>query len=103
VSGNLSYLIKDMHVCTINVSGSFQGTIDNATCMMSGEGELTFVYDGVACPGVCGSGPNSEAACPVTISGGTTWEATMKDGRLLGGIGCADQNAPGCVGFSGGP
>jgi hypothetical protein len=90
-----------MHVCTINVSGTFQGTYDRASCSMSGTAELTFIYDGVACASVCGSGPNSEVACPVTRSGGTTWEATLDEGLIRGGIGGADCD-PGCVGFLGG-
>ena len=102
VSGSLSYTLKDMHVCTISVSGTFQGTYDRASCSMSGNGELTFIYDGVACASVCGSGPDSEVACPVTVSGGTTWEATLDDGLLRGAIGGADCD-PGCVGFRAGP
>ncbi len=100
VSGSLSYSLKDAHLCTITISGTFQGTYDVARCSMSGNGELTFIYDGVACASVCGSGPNSEVACPVTRSGGTTWEATLDDGVLTGGIGGADCD-PGCVGFRG--
>ena len=102
VSGNFSYVMNDMNKCIINVTGSFQGVIDESLCRMSGNGMLTFIYNGVACPSVCGSGPNSEAACPVTLSGNATWEASMKNGELIGGMGCGDNSAPGCVGFSGG-
>ena len=102
VSGSINYILKDMHVCTINISGSFQGTYDRASCSISGNGELTYIYEGAACASVCGSGPNSETACPVTISGGATWEASVEGDTITGGIGCDDENSPGCVGFRGG-
>jgi len=102
VTGNLRYVMNDMNKCTITVTGSFQGTVDKPLCTMSGNGKLTFTYNGTACASVCSSGPNSEAACPVTVSGGATWQASIKNGELVGGIGCGDSSAPGCVGFSGG-
>jgi hypothetical protein len=98
VSGSLSYVLKDAHLCTINVSSTFRGTYDLARCEMSGSAELTFIYDGVACASVCGSSPNSEASCPVTRSGSTTWQATVDEGVLRGGIG-GENCDPGCVGF----
>ena len=102
VSGNVSYVLKDRHLCTITVSGTFQGAFEEASCAMSGTAQLTFVYDGTACASVCGSGPASEVSCPVTRSGGTTWQATVNTGVISGGIGCDDPDSPGCVGFRGG-
>jgi len=102
VSGSLSYTLKDAHLCTINVSGTFRGTYDAAHCAISGNAELTFIYDGVACASVCGSGPDSEVACPVTRNGGTTWEGAIEGDSIWGAIGCEDENSPGCVSFRGG-
>jgi hypothetical protein len=105
VEGSLSYVLKDSHLCTIKISGTFQGSFDSASCGMNGNGELKYVYDGQACASICGSGPNSETECPVTVSGGTNWQAeVIRDydneiWLIQGGIGCGDNNAPGCVGF----
>jgi hypothetical protein len=102
VSGSISYTLKDKHLCTIGVEANFSGRFDNASCSMSGGAELNFSFDGVACASVCGSGPDSERPCPVAIGGETTWQATLEDGLLTGGIG-GDNCEPGCVGFMGNP
>jgi hypothetical protein len=99
--GSISYILQD-HTCTITVSSSMQGTYDPASCAMSGTAQLTYTYEGKACPSVCGSGPSSETACPVTRSGTVPWQAEIKNDRVTGGIGSSSGDL-GLVGFSGEP
>ena len=98
VEGFLWLTLKDKHLCTIGVEANFQGEFDVDSCTMSGSALLDYLYEGTACASVCGSGPDSETPCPVTISGETTWEATLENGKLMGGVGGEDCD-PGCVGF----
>ena len=100
-SGSISYILQE-HTCTITVSSTMQGTYNPAACAMSGTAQLTMTYEGKACPSVCGSGPNSETACPVTMSGAVPWQAAVKNDQVTGGIGNSSCD-PGCIGFSGGP
>lgn len=102
VSGSFNYMLRDMHVCTITVNSTLQGTYDPATCSMSGTAQMSFTYEGKACASVCGSGPESETACPVTRSGSPGWEATLENGVLSGRMG-NDACQPGCIGFQVGP
>jgi hypothetical protein len=99
--GSISYSLQD-HTCTITVSSTLQGTYDPASCAMSGTAQLTYTYEGVACPSVCGSGPNSETACPVTRSGAVPWQAAVKNDQVTGGVGSSSGDL-GLVGFSGEP
>jgi len=103
VSGSFHYVIHDtVFQCTITNDATITGTYDPATCTMSGEAQMTVLYEGMTCVSVCGSGPNAPTACPVTKAGTTTWEATLEDGVLSGGIGGASCE-PGCIGFRGEP
>jgi len=102
VSGQFKYVMKDMHVCTISVTSNISGSYDPRTCSMSGTAQLTYTYTGTACASVCGSGPDSEVACPLTLAGTVPWQATLEDGMLRGGIG-GDDCDPGCFGFQTGP
>ncbi|MFO8036061.1 MAG: hypothetical protein R6U57_05495 [Anaerolineales bacterium] len=103
VSGSFHYVIHDqVNQCTITNDAAITGTYDPATCTMSGQAQMTVLYEGKICVSVCGSGPNSPAACPVTKAGSTSWEATLEDGVLSGGIGGASCE-PGCIGFRGEP
>jgi hypothetical protein len=103
VSGSIHYVIHDtVFKCTITNDATITGTYDPTTCTMNGEARMTILYEGMTCVSVCGSGPNSPTACPVTKAGPTTWEATLEDGVLSGGIGGASCE-PGCIGFRGEP
>jgi len=100
-NGSISYILQD-HTCTTTVRSTMQGTYDPAACAMSGTAQLTYTYEGKACPSVCGSGPNSENACPVTRSSAVPWQATVKNDQVTGGIGNSSGDL-GLVGFSGEP
>ena len=107
VEGLLWYDLKDAHLCTIGVEAYFRGGIYDDTCSLKGDAELNILYEGSACASVCSSGPDSDTPCPVTRSGRTTWQATVtwddatKKWIISGGIGCEDENSPGCAGFRG--
>jgi len=105
--GVLMFVLKDKHLCTIDIEADFKGELDDDTCIIGGEADLNFLYEGSACASVCSSGPDSDTPCPVTRSGRTTWEATLtwddaaKKWIISGGVGCDDENSPGCVSFRG--
>jgi hypothetical protein len=107
VEGVLMYDLKDAHLCTIGVEADFKGELDDGTCSLKGEADLNFLYEGSACASVCNSGPDSDIPCPVTRSGRTTWQATItwddtaRKWIISGGVGCDDDESPGCVGFRG--
>lgn len=100
--GTIGFTLQDLHTCTITVTSSLQGSYDPAACTMSGTAQLTMTYEGAACPSVCGSGPESATACPVTRSGTVPWQADLKHDLVTGRIGNSSCD-PGCVGFSGAP
>ncbi len=99
--GMISYILKDAHLCTIEVEANFQAVFNDSTCSLEGTAMLEMIYEGAACASVCSSGPNS-IPCPVTRSGEVPIQATLDNGKLLGGIGGEDCD-PGCIGFSAEP
>ena len=100
VSGSFYYQIYD-HVfdCTITVTTTgVVGQYDLETCSMSGTANMKLTYEGMTCVSVCGPTENSPAPCPVIIEGPTTWDATLDEGVLSGGVG-GDECEPHCFGF----
>ena len=81
VSGNISYILQDRHLCTIRITSTLSGTLDVETCTLSGTAQVTEVYEGTACASVC-----SDGSCPVTRSATVPWQATLEDGKILGGV-----------------
>jgi hypothetical protein len=100
VSGNFYYQIyDDVFDCTITVTTSgVMGNYDPKTCSMSGTAYMTVTHEGMTCVSVCGPTENSPAPCPVTIEGPTTWDATLEDSVLSGGVG-GRECEPHCFGF----
>ncbi len=100
VSGEFFYTLYDsVNLCTVTTTSSVVGSYDLATCTMSGTAQLEAVYDGYACPGVCGP---SMGACPKTFQGNVPWEATLENGELYGGVGISAPDISG-FGFRAGP
>ncbi len=81
VQGEISYVLKDSHLCTITVSSTLSGSFDPGTCTLSGTAQVTEVYAGAACASVC-----SADTCPVTRSASVPWQATLEDGKISGGV-----------------
>jgi hypothetical protein len=81
VRGEISYLLKDAHLCTITVTSILSGSLDLDTCTLSGTAQVTEVYAGAACASVC-----SADTCPVTRSASVPWQATLEDGKISGGV-----------------
>ena len=81
VQGEISYVLKDSHLCTITVSSTLSGSFDLGTCTLSGTAQVTEVYAGAACASVC-----SADTCPVTRSASVPWQATLEDGKISGGV-----------------
>ena len=101
VTGQFFFVIEDnVNYCTSTTTGSVSGAVfDPATCSISGSADISTVYDGIACPGICGP---STGACPITFQGTVPLDATLEDGVLSGFIG--DQEClSGCFGFRSGP
>lgn len=100
VTGQFFFTIYDsVNVCTITVSSTVVGNYDQFACSMSGTAQLEAIYDGYACPSVCGP---STGACPKTFQSEVPWDATLKDGELFGGVG-GEINVEGSFGFRAGP
>jgi hypothetical protein len=100
VSGEMYYEKYDaVFICTFKVTTVIQGTFDPVGCSLNGTAQIDLSYEGLACPGVCGSGPNAPAPCPVTRSGSTVWKAELVDGELVGDVG-DDSCDPYCFMFS---
>ncbi len=101
VSGQFFYILKDnVSYCTITITSTItSGNFDLETCSMNGTAELTMLYEGIACPSVCGP---ETGACPKTFQGIVPWEATLEDSVLSGGVG-GKACDPGCFGFRAGP
>ncbi len=97
VSGEFFYILEDdTNKCTITIRSTItSGNYDPVTCSMSGTASLTQIYEGLACPGICGP---STGECPKTLQGNVPWEASLKDNILTGGIG-GQACDPGCIGF----
>jgi len=88
VNGQFFYTLYDsVNLCTVTVNSTVVGIYDLTTCTMSGTAQLKAVYDGYACPGVCGP---STGACPKTLQGEVPWEAELEDGELSGGVDIGD-------------
>ncbi len=100
VSGSFYYQIYDnVNYCTITITtAEVKGQYDLETCSMSGTAYMTLTYEGLTCLSICGPTENSPAPCPVTIEGPTTWDATLEDGVLSGGVGGRGCE-PHCFGF----
>jgi hypothetical protein len=81
VRGEISYILKDSHLCTITVSSTLSGSFDPGSCSLSGTAQVTEVYAGAACASVC-----SADSCPVTRSASVPWQATLEDGKIIGGV-----------------
>jgi len=81
VRGEISYILKDSHLCTITVTSTLNGSFDPETCSLSGTAQVTEVYAGAACASVC-----SADTCPVTRSASVPWQATLEDGKIIGGV-----------------
>ncbi|MBS3752017.1 MAG: hypothetical protein KGY46_01350 [Anaerolineales bacterium] len=81
VRGKISYILQDRHLCTIRITSTLSGTLDVDTCTLSGTAQVTEVYEGTACASVCSGG-----SCPVTRSATVPWQATLEDGKILGGV-----------------
>ena len=79
VRGNIKYILKDRHLCTIKVTSTLSGSFDLHTCTLSGTAQVTEVFEGRACASVC-----SEGSCPVTRSASVPWQATLEDGEIFG-------------------
>lgn len=100
VSGQMYYEKYDaVFICTLKVTTVVQGSFDPVGCSLSGTAQIDLSYEGLACPSVCGSGPNAPAPCPVTRSGSTVWTAELVDGELFGDVG-DDSCDPYCFMFS---
>ena len=101
VTGQFYFVINDnVNYCTSTTTSTINSAAyDQKTCSMNGMADITRVFEGIACPSVCGP---STGACPKTFQGIVPFEATLEDGVLSGGIG--DQECLlGCFGFSAGP
>lgn len=98
--GDFYYKLYDeVTQCTITITGSgVTGVYHPETCSIEGTLQLTIRHEGMLCVSVCGIAPSSPAACPVTKSGSTSWEAEVKDGVLSGGVG-GKACDPHCFGF----
>jgi len=81
VRGKISYILQDRHLCTIRITSTLSGTLDVDTCTLRGTAQVTEVYEGTACASVCSGG-----SCPVTRSATVPWQATLEDGKILGGV-----------------
>ncbi len=100
VTGQFFFTIFDsVNVCTITVSSTVAGSYDQSACSMSGTAQLEAIYDGYACPSVCGP---STGACPKTFQSEVPWDATLEDGELYGGVG-GETYVEGSFGFRAGP
>jgi hypothetical protein len=100
VAGQFFFTIYDsVSVCTVTVSSTVVGSYDQSACSMSGTAQLEAIYDGYACPSVCGP---STGACPKTFQSEVPWNATLKDGELFGGVG-GEIYVEGSFGFRAGP
>jgi len=100
VTGQFFFTIYDsVNVCTITVSSTVVGNYDQFACSMSGTAQLEAIYEGYACPSVCGP---STGACPKTFQSEVPWDATLKDGELFGGVG-GEIYVEGSFGFSSSP
>ena len=102
VSGNLDYVIKDSHLCTITVFINLNGYFNEHYCSMEGDASLLVTYAGASCASVCSSSPDAEVNCPVEITASVPWSATLDAGKLSGSVGGEDCE-PLCIGFSGTP
>jgi hypothetical protein len=101
VSGSFFYILyDDTNKCTVTITSTItSGSYDPETCSINGTAQLVMLYEGIACPSVCGP---STGACPKTFQGNVPLEATLEDGKLSGGIG-GKACDPGCFGFWPGP
>jgi len=68
VSGQFFFTLDDnVNYCTVTITSTINnGSYDQATCYMSGTAQLTNLYEGLSCLGVCGP---STGACPKTLVG----------------------------------
>lgn len=97
--GNIYYqLYSETYQCTITNSADIVGSYDLKTCTMRGTANLQILYEGGICVDVCGPSDASPAACPVSLTGSTTWQATLEDGVLRGAVG-DESCSPHCFGF----
>ena len=101
VSGQFFFTFYDkVNECTITTTSTINsGSYDQATCYMSGTAQLTNLYEGLSCLGICGF---SLGACPKTIQSNVPWEASLEDGELHGGVGIRAPDISG-FGFRAGP
>ncbi|MGD2254053.1 MAG: hypothetical protein PVF70_14165, partial [Anaerolineales bacterium] len=99
VEGDMYYILYEQtHQCTIKISAQVVGSYSRNTCTMRGTAEIQIVYEGGVCVDVCGPSEASPGPCPVTISGSTTFQATLENGELRGAVGDVDCD-PHCFGF----
>jgi len=100
VTGQFFFTIYDsVSMCTITVSSTVVGSYDPSACSMSGTAQLEAIYEGTACPSICGP---STGACPKTFQSEVPWDATLNDGELYGGVG-VEIYVEGNFGFRAGP
>jgi hypothetical protein len=97
VSGNFHYVIEDkVNYCTITMTSEISSAVyDQSTCEMSGSAHAEWIYEGIACPSVCGP---TTGACPKTFQDTIPFDAILEDGVLYGGIG-GDDCQTRCFGF----
>ncbi|MGD8759969.1 MAG: hypothetical protein PVJ07_06925, partial [Anaerolineales bacterium] len=99
VEGDMYYMLYEQtHRCTIKITADIHGSYSRSTCTMRGTGNMQIVYEGGVCVDVCGPTEASPGPCPVTISGSTTFQATLENGELRGAVGDIDCE-PHCFGF----
>jgi len=100
VTGQFFFTIYDsVSMCTITISSTVVGSYDPSACYMSGAAQLEAIFEGIACPSICGP---STGACPKTFQSEVPWNATLDDGELYGGVGI-EIDAKGIFGFQAGP
>jgi hypothetical protein len=97
VSGNFNYVIEDtVNYCTITMTSQISGAdYDQPTCTMSGLANTEWVFEGIACPSVCGP---ETGACPKTFQETVPFDALLEDGIIYGGVGGEDCQTR-CFGF----
>ncbi|MEE8357555.1 MAG: hypothetical protein V3R33_09630 [Anaerolineales bacterium] len=101
VSGQFFFTVYDnVNECTITTTSTINsGSYDQATCKMSGTAQLTNLYEGLSCLGICGF---SLGACPKTRQANVPWKASLEDGELSGNVGIRAPDISG-FGFRAGP
>ena len=102
VIGQFFFIIEDkVNICTSTFTISIASAYyDQSNCTITGTANLERVSEGFVCLSICGP---SLGECPRTLQGTVPFEATLKDGVLIGGAGDQECVNPGCFSFTAGP